>query len=148
MQVILLEDVKSLGKKGQLVEVSDGYGTNFLLPKKKAISATKSNVNELKLKEKSEEHKREMELQAAQELGEKLKNINIKIAAKLGDNGKLFGSITNKEIANELEKQYNIKVDKKKIVLDDTIKSLGSYKVNVKLHSKVTSQLKIEIVEL
>lgn len=147
MQVILIEDVKSLGKKGQLVEVSDGYATNFLLPKKKACLATKSNINELKQKEKSEERKKEEELKSAQQLSEKLKQTNIKIAAKMGDNGKLFGSVTNKEIAAELEKQYGIKIDKKKIVVDDVIKNLGTHNVVIKLHPKVTAQVSVQIVE-
>lgn len=147
MQVILIEDVKSLGKKGQLVEVSDGYATNFLLPKKKACVATKSNINELKQKEKSEERKKEEELKLAQQLSEKLKQTNIKIAAKMGDNGKLFGSVTNKEIAVELEKQYAIKIDKKKIVVDDVIKNLGTHTVVIKLHPKVTAQVSVQIVE-
>lgn len=147
MQVILIEDVKSLGKKGQLVEVSDGYATNFLLPKKKACVATKSNINELKQKEKSEERKKEEELKSAQQLAEQLKQTNIKIAAKMGDNGKLFGSVTNKEIAAELEKQYAIKIDKKKIVVDDIIKNLGTHNVVIKLHPKVTAQISVQIVE-
>lgn len=148
MQVILMEDVKSLGKKGQLVEVSDGYGTNFLLPKKKAILATKSNLNEFKQKEKAEEHRKELEYQAAQELAEKLKQIELKIPAKMGDNGKLFGSVTNKEIASEIEKQHGIKIDKKKIVLEDTIKNIGAHKITVKLHSKVAAKLNVQIVEV
>lgn len=147
MQVILIEDVKSLGKKGQLVEVSDGYATNFLLPKKKACVATKSNINELKQKEKSEERKKEEELKSAQQLAEQLKQTSIKIAAKMGDNGKLFGSVTNKEIAAELEKQYAIKIDKKKIVVDDVIKNLGTHNVVIKLHPKVTAQVSVQIVE-
>lgn len=148
MQVILTQDVKSVGKKGQLVEVSEGYGTNFLLPKKLAMIATKSNMNELKLKEESEAHKKEVELQQAQQLGEKLKQTTVEIKAKLGENGKLFGSITNKEIALELEKQYAIKIDKKKIVLEDSIKTLGAHEVTVKLHTKVTVKLTVKISEL
>lgn len=148
MQLILTQDVKNVGKKGQLVEVSDGYGTNFLLPRKLAVIATKSNVNEFKLKEQSEEHKKETELKAAQELGEKVKQSNIKIVAKIGDNGKLFGSVTNKEIATELEKQYNIKIDKKKIVLEDTIKTVGIHSVTIKLHPKVMVKVSVQIVEV
>ncbi len=147
MQVILMEDVKSLGKKGQLVNVSDGYANNFLLPKKKACLATKSNINELNLKEKAEERKKEEELKSAQKLCEKLNQTNIKIVANIGDNGKLFGSITNKEIASELEKQYNIKIDKKKIILNDVIKNLGTHKVSIKLHPKVTAEINVQIVE-
>lgn len=147
MQVILMEDVKSLGKKGQLVDVSDGYANNFLLPKKKACLATKSNINELNLKEKAQERKKEEELKAAQQLSEKLNKASIKITANIGDNGKLFGSITNKEIAVELEKQYGIKIDKKKIVLDDVIKNLGTHNVTIKLHPKVTATVNVQIVE-
>jgi large subunit ribosomal protein L9 len=148
MQVILIQDVKSVGKKGQLVEVSEGYGTNFLLPKKLAMIATKSNMNELKLKEESEAHKKEVELLQAQQLGEKLTATTVEIKAKLGENGKLFGSITNKEIALELEKQYAIKIDKKKIVLEDPIKTLGTHEVVVKLHAKVAVKLNVKISEL
>ncbi len=144
MKVILTQDVKSVGKKGQMVEVSEGYGTNFLLPRKLAIPATKTNVNELKNKEASEEHKKEVELQ---ELSEKLKSLKIKISAKIGDNGKLFGSITNKEIASEIEKQYNIKLDKKKIVLDEAIKTLGVHSVVIKLHPKVSVKINVHILE-
>jgi len=147
MQVILMEDVKSLGKKGQLVNVSDGYANNFLLPKKKACLATKSNINELNLKEKAEERKKDEELKSAQKLCEKLNQINIKIVANIGDNGKLFGSITNKEIASELEKQYDVKIDKKKIILNDVIKNLGNHKVSIKLHPKVTAEINVQIVE-
>lgn len=147
MQVILTEDVKSLGKKGQLVDVSDGYATNFLLPKKLAVIANKTNINELKLKEKSEQHKKELELQAAKELAEKINKLEIKVSAKLGDNGKLFGSVTNKEISNELQKQLDIKIDKKKIILEDSIKTLGAHSVTIKLHPKVSAQLKVQIVE-
>lgn len=147
MKVILTQDVKSVGKKGQMVEVSEGYGTNFLLPRKLAIPATKTNVNELKNKEASEEHKKEVELQNAQELSEKLKSLEIKISAKIGDNGKLFGSITNKEIASEIEKQYNIKLDKKKIVLDEAIKTLGVHSVVIKLHPKVSVKINVHILE-
>ncbi len=148
MQVILTQDVKNVGKKGQLVEISDGYGTNFLLPKKLAILATKSNINELKLKEKSEEHKKELEFKAAQELGEQIKQTTLKIPVKIGDNGKLFGSVTNKEISIEFEKQYNLKIDKKKIVLKDTIKNIGTHSITVKIHPKVSVDVNVQILEV
>lgn len=148
MKVILTQDVKSVGKKGQLVEVSEGYGTNFLLPKKLAIPATKSNINELKNKESAEEHRKEVEYQNAQELAEKLKSSDVKIYAKLGENGKLFGSITNKEISAEIEKQHNIKLDKKKIVLDESIKTLGVHTVVIKLHPKVSVKVNVQILEM
>ncbi len=147
MKVILLQDVKSVGKKGQTVNVSDGYAQNFLFPKKLAIEANKSNLNELQLKQKSEERKKEQELADAKALCEKLEKVVVKIPVKIGEGGKLFGSVTNKEIAAALEKDTGLKVDKKKIVLNDQIKMIGKKTVQVKLHAKVTAELSIEIVE-
>lgn len=147
MKVILLQDVKSVGKKGQTVNVSDGYAQNFLFAKKLAVEANKSNLNELQLKQKSEERRKEQELAEAKVLGEKLEKIVVKIPVKIGEGGKLFGSVTNKEIAAAVEKETGLKIDKKKVVLNDQIKMVGKKTVQVKLHPKVTADLTVEIVE-
>lgn len=148
MKVILLQDVKSVGKKGQTVNVSDGYAHNFLFAKKLALEANKSNLNELALKQKAEERRKEQEYREAKELGEKLEKQTVKVGVKTGEGGKLFGSVTNKEIAAALEKETGIKIDKKKIVLNDQIKMVGKRTVQVKLHPKVTASLSVEIVEM
>lgn len=147
MKVILLEDVKSVGKKGELVNASEGYAKNFLIPRKLGVEATPANLNEIKLKKKSEDKRKAEELAAAKELKTKLEGNTVKIQVKTGDNGKLFGSVTNKEIATALEEQAGIKVDKKKIVLDDQIKMVGEKTVAVKIHPQVTAELKVAIVE-
>ena len=125
MKVILLKDVKGTGVKGDVVNVSDGYARNFLFPKGLAVEATKSNLNELKNKERAQQKRIEQEKQEARELAKKISDITLVIKAKSGENGKLFGSVTNKEIAQELKKQHNITIDRKKIVLDEPIKQLG-----------------------
>ncbi len=147
MKVILLEDVKSVGKKGQVVNASEGYAKNFLFPKKLAVEANNVNMNELNLKNKAEERRKAQELEDAKALAEKLEKIVVKIPVKTGEGGKLFGSVTNKEIAQAIEKNEGLKVDKKKIVLNDQIKMTGKKTVQVKLHPKVTADLTVEIVE-
>ena len=147
MKVILLQDVKSVGKKGEMVNVSEGYAKNFIIPRNLGVEATNSNMNDLKLKKQSEEKRKAEELQAAKELKEALEQKTVKVAVKTGDNGKLFGSVTNKEIAAALEEQTGLKVDKKKIVLDDQIKMVGEKTVAVKLHPQVTAELKVVIAE-
>ena len=147
MKVILLEDVKSVGKKGQVVNASEGYAKNFLFPKKLAVEANNVNMNELNLKNKAEERRKAQELEDAKALAEKLEKIVVKIPVKTGEGGKLFGSVTNKEIAQAIEKNEGLKVDKKKIVLNDQIKMIGKKTVQVKLHPKVTADLSVEIVE-
>ena len=147
MKVILLEDVKKVGKKGELVNVSEGYGNNFLLPKKLAVEATKSNMNELELKKKADDKRKKEEYEEALALAEKLNEIEVKVAVKTGDNGKVFGSVTTKEIGEALEKQFGIKVDKKKMVLGDSIKMVGTRTVKVKVHAKVTAEMTVKIVE-
>ncbi|MBQ2753155.1 MAG: 50S ribosomal protein L9 [Firmicutes bacterium] len=147
MKVILLEDVKSVGKKGQVVNASEGYAKNFLFPKKLAVEANNVNMNELNLKNKAEERRKAQELEDAKALAEKLEKIVVKIPVKTGEGGKLFGSVTNKEIAQAIEKNEGLKVDKKKIVLNDQIKMTGKKTVQVKLHPKVTAALTVEIVE-
>ena len=147
MKVVLLADVKGQGKKDQIVEVSDGYARNFLFPKKLAVEANNVNMNELNLKNKAEERRKAQELEDAKALAEKLEKIVVKIPVKTGEGGKLFGSVTNKEIAQAIEKNEGLKVDKKKIVLNDQIKMIGKKTVQVKLHPKVTADLTVEIVE-
>ena len=147
MKVILLEDVKKKKKKGQVVNASEGYAKNFLFPKKLAVEANNVNMNELNLKNKAEERRKAQELEDAKALAEKLEKIVVKIPVKTGEGGKLFGSVTNKEIAQAIEKNEGLKVDKKKIVLNDQIKMIGKKTVQVKLHPKVTADLTVEIVE-
>lgn len=147
MKVILLEDVKSVGKKGEIVNASEGYAKNFLIPRKLGVEATASNLNEIKLKKQSEDKRKAEELVAAKELKAKLEEKTVKIPVKTGDNGKLFGSVTNKEIAVALEEQAGIKVDKKKIILDDQIKMVGEKTVVIKIHPQVSAELKVAIIE-
>lgn len=146
MKVILNQDVKGQGKKGQLVEVSDGYARNFLLPKKLAKEATKENINVMQGKRDSEEHRKKVELEEAQETAKKIEAASVKLTAKAGENGKLFGSITSKDVAEALTAQHHIKLDKKKFVLPDGIKTLGTTEVEIKVYTGVTAKLKV-IVE-
>jgi len=145
MKVILLQDIKGVGKKGELLNASDGHARNYLIPRKLAVEATKSNMNELELKQKSEENKRQQELLDGQELASKLEDKVVKISVKTGENGKLFGSVTNKEISEALRQQYGLNIDKKKIVLSEAIKSVGEKKLEIKIHPKVTARLTVEI---
>ena len=143
MKVILLQDVKPHGKKGDVVEINDGYARNYILPKKLGVEANSANVNDLKLQKANQEKIAAKQLADAKELGEKLEKIKVVLKIKTGEGGKTFGSITTKEIAAELKKQHNIDVDKKKIVVSDPIKSIGSFSVNVKLHTQVTANLSV-----
>ncbi|MDR2903924.1 MAG: 50S ribosomal protein L9 [Clostridiales bacterium] len=145
MKVILLEDVKGVGKKGQLLDASEGHARNFLIPKKLAVEATKDNMNQLEQKRRSEEKKRQNDLLAAQEQKQRIEQKTIKIIVKSGESGRIFGSVTNKEIAQALEEQTEFKIDRKKILLDDPIKTKGEHSVNIKLHPEVTAKLNIEI---
>ena len=148
MKIILLEDVKSVGKKGSVVEVSSGYATNFLFPKKLAIEATKNNMNILDGKNKSEDYKKQVELEEAQKISNELKDKKIKISAKVGNNGKLFGAVTNKEISKAIKEQTNLTIDKKKIILEEQFKAQGEFEFTVKLHQKVSVKMKVEIVAI
>lgn len=148
MKVLLLQDVKGVGKKDQIVNASDGYAKNFLFPKKLAIEANSNAQNMLSNKKKNEELLAQQKLEEAQNLKEELEKIKVTIKAKTGEGGRLFGSITNKEISAELKDNFNLDVDKKKIVIDDAIKSIGEKEVTVKLHQKVTAKLKVEITEI
>ena len=145
MKLILLEDVKGVGKKGDVLNKNDGYALNFLIPKKLAVEATKSNINDLELKKKADERRKKEEYEEAKELGEKLKDKIVKVSVKAGENGKVFGSVTNKEISAALLQQTGIDIDKKKITFNDPIKMVGRRTVKVKLHPKVTVELTVEI---
>lgn len=146
MQVILTQDVKGSGKKGQMVNVSDGYARNFLLPKGLATEATKSNINVLKGKKESLEYKIKTETDEAKAIVEKMKEIEVVIEAKAGDNGKLFGSVTSKDVSEALKVQHHIKLDKKKFVMPDGIKVLGVTEVTVKPYTGVSGTLKVKVV--
>ena len=147
MKVILLQDVKGTGKKGQVVEVSEGHGNNFLIPRKLAMEPTKANLNALGEQQKQAAHKQQKELDAAKELAERLQAESIKIPVRVSENGKIFGSISNKEIAEAFLSQTGIAIDRKKIVLPDPIKAKGSYSVNLKLHPQVAAKLNFEVIE-
>ena len=147
MKVILLKDVKGLGKKDEVVNAKDGHARNYLLPKGIAIEATPENLNNLKEKRSKDQKKHEEEYSEALKLKEKIEGITVKIKGKAGENGKLFGSITTKDIADELKKQHNVKVDKKKIVLNENIKSLGTTIVDIKIYPEVVRKLKVDIIE-
>ena len=143
MKVILLQDVKSLGKKDQIVNVSDGYARNMLFPKKLGLEATPKNLNDLKLKKAHEDKVAAENLKAAQEFAKELADKKVEVAIKVGDNGKLFGSVSTKEIAGEIKSQLGYDIDKKKMNLANPIKSEGTYHVTIKLHPKVSVEVKV-----
>ncbi len=142
MKVILLEDVKAVGKKGEIHEVSDAFARNVLFRKNQAKEATGKNLNDLKLKKANDEKVAAEELAAAQELAKKIENMELHLSIKVGEGGKVFGSVSTKEIAEEIKKQLSLTVDKKKILLDQPIRELGETKLPIKLHTKVTAKLK------
>ena len=145
MQVILLKDVKGVGKAGQVAKVSDGYARNMLIPGKLAMEATASNLKVLEKKRASIEAQRALDLQVAQELKGRLEDCTLTLRAKAGDGGRLFGAITSKDIAEELEKQYMITLDKKKIELSQPIKTVGEHEVELKLFTGVSARLKVSV---
>ena len=147
MKVILIEDVKSLGKKGQIVEVSDGYARNFILPKKLGLEATGKNINDLKLQKANEEKIAKEQLKAAEEFAAEMEKKEVVVKIKSGEGGKTFGSISTKEIAEAAKNQCGMEIDKKKIQLPEAVKSLGVYEVSVKLHPKVLGKLKVKVQE-
>lgn len=147
MKVILTEDVKSLGKKGEIVDVSDGYARNFILKKKKGIEANSKNLNDLKLQKANDDKIAQEQYEAAQELGRKLEAGKIEVSIKTGEGGKAFGSVSSKEIVAEVKAQLGLEIDKKKVQLKDAIKTLGTHTVPVKLHPKVTADLKVVVSE-
>ena len=146
MKVILLEDVKGTGKRGQIVNASDGHAKNFLIPRKLALEATKAALKDWEKQQKNAEHKRQNEIAAAQKLAKQMEALTVKLPMKVGENGKLFGSVGSKEIAAAMFSQSNIEVDRKKIVLNDPIKSIGIQKVPIKLYPDIVAQLSVEIV--
>ena len=146
MKVILLEDVKTLGKKGEVVEVNDGYARNFIFKKKLGIEANGKNLNDLKLQRQNEVKLAKEKLEAAQALAKDLEGKSITVRIQAGVEGKVFGSISSKDIALEAKKQLNMEIDKKKIVIPDAIKSLGTYNVNIKLHKDVIGVLAVKVV--
>ena len=147
MKVILIQDVKSLGKKGEIVNVNDGYARNFILPKKMGVEATGKNLNDLKLQKNNEKKVAQENLEAAKELAAELAAGKVELSIKVGEGGRTFGSVSSKEIAAAVKEQMNLDVDKKKIQLKEAIKSLGTHIVNVKLHPEVTAELKVVVRE-
>ena len=145
MKVVLSKDIKGTGKAGELHEVSDGYARNFILPKKLGLEATSKNLNDLKLQKQNDEKVAQEKLDAAKALAEEIKEKSITVKIQAGVEGKVFGSISSKEIATEAKKQLNMDIDKKKIVIPDAIKSLGTYNVNIKLHKDVTATLAVKV---
>ena len=147
MKVILQQDVRGQGKKGQLVEVSDGYARNFLLPKKLAVPATAENVNTMKQQEKARQAQMAAEKAEAQALAEKLKSIQVKLTAKAGEGGRLFGAVTAKEISECLAEQHGLTIAKTKLVLDEPIKACGGYQIRAKLGYEVTGTVNVMVTE-
>ena len=147
MDIVLLEDVKALGKKGQIVKVNAGYARNFILPKKLGLEATSKNLNDLKLQKANDARIAAEQLAAAKELGAKLDESTVTLSIKAGEGGRAFGSVSNKEISKAISDQLNLDIDKKKIVLNDPIKSIGSFEVPIKLHKEVTARLAVKVVE-
>ena len=147
MKVIFLKDVKGKGKKGEVKNVAAGYAQNFLIKNGYAVEATPANLKNLEAQKKKEAQQAQQELEEAKQLKEKLANIKVEITAKSGEGGRLFGSITSKQIADQLQKQHNIKVDRRKIEMEDAIRSLGVTRVDIKLHSEVMATLDVHVVE-
>ncbi|MCR5388268.1 MAG: 50S ribosomal protein L9 [Lachnospiraceae bacterium] len=147
MKVILLADVKSLGKKGEIVDVSDGYARNMILHKKLGVEATSKNLNDLKLQNQHAEKVAAENLEAAKQLAEDLKDKKVELKAKVGEGGRMFGSISTKEIAEAAKKQIGLELDKKKMQLKEPIKSFGMYEVPIKLHPQVTGTLAVHVSE-
>ena len=145
MEIILLQDVKNLGKKDDIVKVNDGYAKNFILPKKLGVEASKKNRADLEAQKAAEAARRQEELEKAQELAKELNELTVKCTIKTGEGGRTFGSVSTKEIAEGLKKQHNRDIDKKKLVLQDPIRNLGTYNVQVKLHPQVTAQIKVRV---
>lgn len=147
MQIILLEDVKTLGKKGDIVNVSDGYARNFVLPKKLGVEANAKNKNDLKLQKANAEKVAAQQLASAQDLAQLLETKEVTVKIKSGEGGRAFGSVSSKEIAQAAKDQCGLELDKKKIQLPEPLKALGAYEVGVKLHPKVTGKLKVKVIE-
>ena len=147
MKVVLLQDVKAQGKKDDIVEVSEGYARNFLFPKKLAIPADAKAVNDIKNKKSSEAHKIEVERQKAKELASKLEAVTVKITSEAGKDGRFYGAVTSKDVAEALKSQFGYEIDKRKVVLDAPIKAFGTYKLDVKIYQEITGKVTIMVVE-
>ncbi len=147
MDIVLLEDVKALGKKGQIVKVNDGYARNFILPKKLGIEATSKNLNDLKLQKANEEKVVAEQLQEARDFGAKLSESSVTLSIKAGEGGRAFGSVSGKEISAAIKSQLGYDLDKKKLVLPEPLKTFGSHEVPIKLHKDVTAKLIVKVVE-
>ena len=145
MKVILLQDIKGVGKKDEIINANDGYARNFLFPKKMALEATKDNLLKLQDKKNSVEHKKNLEIEENKKIAEKINKIELKLVVKAGENGKIFGGVTSKEIAEELKNKHQIEVDKKKIVLKETIKTIGRFNVEIKFGDGVNAKLMLII---
>ncbi len=146
MKVIFVKDLKGQGKVGEVKNISDGYAKNFVIPKGYAIEATNANLNDFKGKKESEQYKKQQEIKEAEAMKNKLSGITLKMSVKTGSNGKLFGSITSKEISDKLKSDFQIQIDKKKIVLPDGIKTTGKYSIDVKLYPEITGKLSVEVI--
>ena len=147
MEIVLLQDVKSLGKKGQVVKVNDGYARNYILPKKLGVEANAKNLNDLKLQKANDAKVAAEQLAAARELAAKLQEASVTVSIKAGEGGRTFGSVSTKEIGKAVSDQLKLYIDKKKMVLEEPIKSLGTHEVPVKLHKDVTAILRVKVVE-
>ena len=147
MKVILLQDVKALGKKGEVVNVSDGYARNMILKKGIGKEANGQNINDLKLQKANEEKIAKENLEAAKKLAEEMKDKEIRVSVKAGEGGRVFGSVSTKEIAEEIKKQLGYEIDKKKILLDAPVKALGYTEIGIKLHTNVTAKMRVHVVE-
>ena len=146
MKVILLSDIKGVGKKDQVIEASDGYARNYLFPKKLALEANTENMSKLKSRQNSNQFRKDTEKKQAEEIAKKLKGIMLKIKVRAGENGKIFGGVTSKEISDGLKRDYNIDIDKKKILLNETIKKIGTFTIDKKLYEGVIGKLKIDVI--
>lgn len=146
MKVILQQEVKKVGKKGDILEVSEGYARNFLLPKGYAVAATSTNLNAVNQQKKSEERKQQQAVDEATLMAAQLSKIEVSIAVKIGEGGKLFGSVTGKDIAEALKNDHNIDIDKRKIEVKEGIKGLGDYEAVIKVHPEITSKIKVHII--
>lgn len=147
MKVILLDNIKGVGKKDEVINASDGYARNFLFQRKLAVEANAENMSKLKNKQDSVQHKKNVEKEKAEDIAKKLKDITVNIKVKAGDNGRIFGGVTSKEISENLKQQFKIDIDKKKIVLNETIKNIGVFNVSVKLFEGIVGNLKINVNE-
>ena len=147
MKVILLDNIKGVGKKDQIINASDGYARNFLFTKKLAVEANNENMSKLQAKQNSNNYKKSVEQDEAKKLSDILKEIKLTIKVKAGENGKIFGGVTSKEISENLKAQYNIEIDKKKIILKETIKNIGTSTVDIKLYEGIIGKLKVQVTD-